>query len=242
MLIFSLMAVPCSAREKIILATGEYIPYVTFSGSGKGFFCEIVTAAFRAVGIDVEYRDCPWKRCEMEVANGTVMGALPYAYTPERAEKYLFSDVVAASQGKLFYDKTRFPAGIPFNRYEDLRKYRIGGTMGYWYEKEFRNAGLTVDYAATDELNIKMLHLGRTDLFPIDELAGWYIIRKMLKGDAGRFATLDKPLYVGTLCVIFSRKNPYAAGIAERFNAGLALIKERGIYRKILEKHGIDHR
>ena len=39
-----------------------------------------------------------------------------------------------------------------------LKKYKIGGTIGYWYLEDFKNIGLNADISNTDEDNIRKLY------------------------------------------------------------------------------------
>ena len=70
----------------------------------------------------------------------------------------------------------------------------MGGILGYWYEKDFKEAGLNVDYAASDEVSLKKLYEGRMDLLAMDELLGWHYIKKLYPNEVQKFDTVKKPL------------------------------------------------
>lgn len=225
--------------QKVKLITGEWDPFTTEKTKEKGFFTEIVTAIFKEAGMEPEYIFLPWKRGEQEIANGTAFATFPYIATDERKKSFDFSDEVANSTGRFFYLKTVFKDKIDWSTYADIKKYKIGGTLGYWYEKPFKEAGLTVDYAPTDEQGVKKLYEKRFDLLASDELVGWELIKKIYPKDLDKFETITKPLSVDPLRLMISKTYPNSKEITEKFNVALKSIKDKGIYGKILKKYNV---
>jgi polar amino acid transport system substrate-binding protein len=133
-----------SAQEskEVVLATGEWTPYVSETMEGYGAFAEIVSAAFKEMGVPVKYVFSPWKRAEGEVYAGEAFAAFPYIKTEERLKKYDYSDPVMPSTGVFFYMPNRQKSKITYEKLEDLKSYRVGGVLGYWYEEPFKQAGL----------------------------------------------------------------------------------------------------
>lgn len=239
MIIFLLLSVIMSAGEKIKLVTGEYEPYTTEKVKEKGFFTEIVSAVFKEMGMEPEYVFMPWKRCESEVLNGEAFAAFPYYPSEERKKIYNFSDVVTNTAGRLFYIKSKFNKKLNWETYGDLKEYKLGGTLGYWYEKPFKEAGLNVDYAPNDEQSIKKLYTNRINVLATEELVGWEIIKKIYPKDIEKFDTMAKTLNVGELRVMISRKYPNGAEIEAKFGVALKKIKENGVYAAILKKYNV---
>jgi polar amino acid transport system substrate-binding protein len=68
-------------EKKIILATGEWEPYVSIKNPEKGKFTQVVSKIFKAAGFEVEYVYAPWKRVEAMVKNGDAYAGFPYVYT-----------------------------------------------------------------------------------------------------------------------------------------------------------------
>ncbi len=234
-----LCAAASNAAQKVVLVTGEWAPYTSEKMAGGGFFTEIVSAVFKEAGIEVEYKYYPWLRCESEVKSGTAFAAFPYKETSERKQVFDFSDGIFASKGKFFYLKNKVTHEIKWEKYEDLKVFKIGGTLGYWYMKDFEKAGLKPDYANDDTASIKKLQAGRVDIVPADELVGWVVIKKEFPSEAGNFATAKKPLNVDNLSLMISKSYPDSAAIKVKVNAALKKIKEKGIYSTILKKYGM---
>jgi len=228
-----------NAAQKVVLATGEWAPYTSEKMAGGGFFTEIVTAVFKEAGIEVEYKYYPWLRCESEAKAGTAFAAFPYIITPERKKIFDFTDGIYASKARFFYMKNKITTDVKWEKYEDLKNYKIAGTLGYWYVKSFEKAGLKPDYANDDTASMKKLQAGRVDLFPTDELVGWGIIKKEFPGEVSNFGVVKKPLNVDNLMLMVSRSYPDSAAIKVKVNAALKRIKEKGIYSAILKKYGM---
>ncbi len=221
------------------LATGEWDPYTTEKTETKGFVTEIISAAFLAVNIQPVYVFLPWKRCESNLDNGTVFGIFPYVSSPERIAHYIFSDKIAFSTGRFFYKKDKFKNPLNYENLTDLKNYSIGGTLGYWYEKDFTTAGLKTEYVAGDELNFRKLLGDRVDAVVADELVGWELIKKIDAKAVDTIATMQKPLNRSELHIMVSKKYPDTPEILKQFNSGLEIIKKNGIYKKILVKYNI---
>ena len=234
-----LLSTAALAEEKIRIVTGEWDPYTSEHLPGNGFFAEIVTAVFKEMGMDVSYEFHPWKRCESLLINGDAFAAMPYVATEERRRFHDFSDVVAVSTGRFFYLKSRIPKDLSWEKYADLKPYKIGGVLGYWYEKEFNEAGLTVDYVPTKEANMRKLQIGRVDLVPMDELVGWRLLNQHFPNQLSDFETLKKPTNISELYLMVSRAYPESETIRNRFNASLKSIREKGGYARILKKYNI---
>jgi polar amino acid transport system substrate-binding protein len=234
----SLSSTKASDIKEVTLATGEWPPYTSEYIGSYGAFSKIVSAVFTEMGIKPIYKFYPWKRAEIEVREGHAFATFPYTMTPGRRKDYHFSDSMAFNTGRLFYNTSKYPNGISFKDIQDLNKYKIGGTLGYWYEDKFRQMGLNIEYVATDEQNIQKLHLKRVDLVPLDEMVGLLIIRKLYPDKIDSFAFVEKPLNQDSLHVMFSRTYPHAAELEERFRNAFIRIKEKGIYQKIINKYG----
>ncbi|MBF0573717.1 MAG: transporter substrate-binding domain-containing protein [Desulfamplus sp.] len=229
----------CMAGEKVVLVTGEWAPYTSEKMEGQGFFTEIVSAVFKEAGLEVEYKFHPWLRCEDTVQKGKAYAAFPYMINDERKKMYDFSEPLAKSTGRLFYLKSNLKSDVVWEKYEDLKKYKVGGTAGYWYEKAFTDAGVKLDLAVSDELGMKKLQGKRFDLLATDELVGWTLIKTLFPAEIDNFAVVKKPLNNDDLRLMVSKTYPDAAAITKKVNEALQRIKDKGIYSEILKKYNI---
>ncbi|MCG8617533.1 MAG: transporter substrate-binding domain-containing protein [Desulfobacterales bacterium] len=235
---FIMVATIPSAAQTLTLTTGEWAPYTSSSMEGKGVFTEIVSAVFNEMGKTPDVKFYPWKRCESMVGNRKALAAFPYIITEERQAKFAFSDTVLASREMFFYFGDRMD-GVQWQALEDLKPYKIGGTIGYHYEETFKAAGLEMDYNPKEAASIKKLRVGRVDLFPVDELVGRQLIKSIFPGEANNFKTLAKPNTETDLRLMVNKNDAGAMATLEEFNKALAAIKANGAYQAILKKYGL---
>ncbi len=219
---------------QLTLATGEWQPYTSKEMTNYGLFTEIISAAFKEMGVTPQYRFYPWRRCFMSVKQGDIFGAFPYVITEKRKKDVFYSEPIISSNNLFFYRIDKFPQGIVYDRLEDLKTYRLGGVIGYFYEEMFKQENLTVSYFSTEEKMLRLLYHKRIDLMPLNEQVGWHLIRKQYPQEIGKFATISKPLSSKGLHLIVSKKYPDAEKLLKQFNAALHTVKNTPLYKSIL--------
>ena len=213
---------PIIHAEKVPMVTGEWIPFTSFNLTNYGKFTELVNIVFKEMGVGPEYRFYPWQRCYDSVVKGRVFAAFPYSYTKERSKQVMYSDALYCSKTIfIYYDNHNGTKQFKYNNIEDLKKFKIGGVSGYFYENLFQNAGLKVDYTNKEINCLEKLKLGRIDLMPINELVGWHLIRTHFPDDVDKFKNLIKPLSVDTLHLIISKTYPHSKELLKQFNTTL---------------------
>lgn len=227
------------AETTLVIATGELPPYVG-ENQNESFLTEVLQAVGREMDVRFEFRFMPWKRCELAVEKLEAWGAIPYVRTPEREVKFHFSEKLFDIQSKFFYYSPKgMQKQIPYAELSDLKGYVIGAVRGYFYEKWFIDAGLHVEFAATEEQNFQKLQAGRVDLIPADQLVGLHIIRNRFPREAGNFFTISRPLLMSGDYLLTSKQYPDTQNLLARFNSALDKVKKNGIYKGILVKHGV---
>lgn len=231
---------PVRAEPQLVIATNELPPYIS-ERPGQRFLLEIFDEIGKEMGVHFVYKFMPWKRCELAVERKEAWATIPYAKTDERLAKFIFSEPLFSNQSKFFYYAADSrPRAITYTRYADLRPYRIGGVIGYYYEQPFAEAQLQVEFVNTDEQNFNKLYLGRIDLVPADENVGFYLIRKNFSAaDAAKFLTLAQPLNKKRLYLMTSPHYPDARALLARFNTAQAKLKKTGRFQQILDRNKV---
>lgn len=232
-------AVFCHAGEPIIIVSDDYQPYTSSKNGGSGVILDIVKQVFDEIHIETVFKFYPWKRCEAHVAKGIAFAAVPYFKTEARLGRYDFSDPVIYSFNRFFFNKEKFPKGFEWNTLEDFRGYTMGSILGYWYMPAFERAGLRTEAVASDLQNMEKLIHRRIDFTLVDELTGRWLLREYFSKETEKIRMLEKPESFIEFYLLISRTYPNSAGITERFNNGLRMLKENGGYRKILEDYNI---
>ncbi|OSQ39811.1 substrate-binding periplasmic protein [Thalassospira mesophila] len=236
-----LSALPANAQPSLVIATNDYPPYAT-SSTDQNFLADLFAEIGTQMGVRFEFHYLPWKRCEQEVADATAWGTIPYRKTASREKAFLFSDPIYLADSHFFaYSANGTKPPITYEKLSDLQPYKIGGIQGYYYEPWFEKAGLDVQYAHSEEQNFKRLQLGRIDLFSTATTVGWHLINTQFPPEeAAKFYTLEKPLIAGEgLFLMTSKDYPETYALLPRFNAALAVIKENGTYKRLINQYGL---
>ncbi len=237
LIFISLVFAAVTYAETITLATGDWAPYVSDKMSGYGVTAEIITAAFKTVGIEVKYSLMPWKRCEEEVAAGKFFATFPYAKTPERQPKFNFSQKFITSRSVFFFVSDKFNS-FHWTTLADFKPYMIGGTLGYWYEADFKKAGLKTEFVSNNDSNFLKLLTGKVDFILEDELVGKDLVKRIAPDQLSKLKTLKPAFNTFDLHLMISKTFPGADELTKKFNEGLTKIRASGDYKKILAKYG----
>lgn len=226
--------------ENVPLVTGEWPPYTSEEMEGYGFAAAIVSAVFEEMGEQAEYTFYPWRRCFEMVKKGKAWAAFPYSYTKGRAQDVLFSDPIASTNTYFFYyHKTGTRPNYTINSLDDLTQYKIGGSIGYFYEDAFKKAGLDVNYSIDEVTALKKLINGKIDLLPVNQSVAWYLINTHFPEEAEYFGVVDIPYQRGEVYLVASRQYPDSEALLERFNRALRTLRENGAYKAIVTQHGL---
>lgn len=220
------MASTGRAEPTLVITTGEIPPAIS-EQPDKSFLTAVFQAVEKEMGVKFVFQFMPWKRCEQTVEELKAWGAIPYVR--------LFN-----SASKLFgYSADGTRKTISYTELSELKHYKIGGVRGYWYENMFHDAGIELELVTDEEQNVKKLQAGRIDLAPLDETAGWYMIKSLFPEEREKFFTLTPPLSVKDCFLMTSKQYPETQHLLTQFNAALKTIKDNGIFQQLMEKYGV---
>lgn len=219
-----LVTVLPAGAETVRLVAGPWTPFTGDNLKNHGIAAKIVSDAFKTEGISTEYIFRPWKRAFIEADKGIYNGSILWRKTPDREEKFYYSNPVIKVEIVFFHLKT-----MPFEwkTLNDLKGYRIGAVNGLKYEDNFDTAMqsrfLKADYIATQEQNFKKLISARIDLTPVVRESGYATIKSILTAEeAKRITSHPLPLATHSLHLILTKSDPENKRILEIFNRGLA--------------------
>lgn len=222
--------------EKIVLGSLDWEPYIGQKLQGQGWVAEVVRAAFKRSGVDIDIAFKPWARVVYEAKNGTSDGYFPEYYSDELKKNFVLSDPFPG--GPLGFFKRKGDP-ITFTDLKSLTPYKIGVVRGYVNTADFDSATfLKKDEAKDDLTNIKKLLAKRIDLMVADQYVGLYLLEQNMPDKMGQIEFISPPLEEKDLYVCISKKtNDYQTKI-EKFNAGLKQIQADGTFNAIMKKHG----
>lgn len=217
-------------QEKLVLSSGEWPPYTSEKLKHYGYGLHIVSEAFATQGVQVEYKFFPWKRSYILTQRGQFAGTALWFIDNERQKEFYFSEAVDKCKTVLFH---RADKPVEWSTLEDLKKYRIGKTLGYSYGDKFHNAekkyGYKVDISPTDIIGFKKLLKERIDAFACDFGVGYWIISNDFPAYQKNLIT-NNPNVVAenTIHFIVPKNQKDALNRVNVLNKGLAALKASG--------------
>ncbi len=224
--------------QKVTIATTEYAPFTSSQAQYGGFVNRVILKAFELEGYQVELRYVPWKRALADGEKAKV-DAVSFSFTnADRENIFFFSDTISDHRELLFHQKkTKVP---DWKNLDDLKGLKFGLTRGYSYTPELwaavKGGRIKADETASDEQNLKKLASGRIDIFPLDEVTGWLLIKNKIPVAQEMLTTHAKPFRATTGHLIISRSHPKGDMLLEAFNSGIKKLRVDGTYRKYLDE------
>lgn len=229
-------AATSSKTEALVIAVeDDAAPWSQADGSG--YANDLVTAAFKSAGVDIELRLMPYARCKRMAVNGEVAACLSMSPSPEFAGLVqLSTKPLFTCQAGYFYSVNKPPR---VSRQEDLPRNTVVGTViGYEYPAAFERLsqrGVIVrEESPSEDVNLKKLALGRIDLALLNynemKSPEWLINRAGVSGKVKKtnFRAGTLKSYIG-----FSRKHQQGMWALEQFNKGYGVITADGTLRKL---------
>ena len=218
------------AEDTIRLASGEWEPYISENLLYYGVASRIVTEAFALQGVKVTYGFYPWKRSYSYAEQGQWDGTLVWFDTPERRKIFYLSDPVIDVQYVFFHLKSY---AFTWNTIDELKKIKIGATLGYHYGETFERAEkagtITVQRVPKDEQNFQKLLRGRIHIFPNELDVGYAMIQRNFAPEQAKlFAHHAKPLRAEPLRLLLSKKIKRNQQMITLFNKGLKQLRDKG--------------
>ena len=222
--------------DRIRLTNGEWQPYLSRNAPHYGVASHIITEAFALVGVEVDFGFFPWSRAMKLAQDGSWDGSAIWGDSEERRQHFHYSDAIINSSWVFFHLKD---SGFTWRNYEDLRNTKVGGTVSYHYGEDMETAEATgiikILRGRSDEVGLMNLLRGRIDVFPGEILVTYAQIRDTFSAEeAAAFVHHPKKIDEKPLYLFFSKKVEGSAQMRDRFNKGLALLKESGRYDRIL--------
>lgn len=232
----SLLSSPATAGETVRLTNGDWAPYLMHEAP-HGIIAEIVEEAFAESDTAVHWGFFPWARSYALAEKGLWDGSAAWACTAGRAPYFYFSAPIIPVKLAFFYRREQ---AFDWSSPGDLKGLKVGLSRDYHYGEIIEQAAadglIKVEVATSDEINFRKLLAGRIDLFPIDVVVGRRLLaRHFSPQDMEKLAIHPRVVYATQLHLMLSKKVPGNAERMERFNQGLASIRQRGRVDAILD-------
>jgi|GEM_PF-1007757 len=228
----------CKNIHSVKLGAFEYPPfYWDENGKVSGIAVDIIDELFGRLDIETEVTLYPLKRTLSYAKQGKIDAIMILIKTAERSGYLHYTTPVMKVRGLIWSAVDRKAGTIHFSNLEDLKPYKIGGTIGYSYGQEFDELlnTMDVDWVATDYLNYKKLMAHRTDIFPGNEIVAKGLFKKYpeLKG---KFHHSDKSFIEWILHMGISKKSALKR-MLPKINIAIKDLKEEGFIKETIRKH-----
>lgn len=223
-LCLALLSCAVQAADKVVrVGTGDWVPYLDQNQADGGALGRLVQAIFQQAGYRVEFLFHPWDRNLLLLQQGSLDAVMPYICSEARQQISLCSDEVLRGEVVLFHHVDK---PFTWSRLEDLRRLRIGTTLGYSYGPSFDAAvqagELQVQQANKEDTNFRLLVLGRIDVHPQDRAVGYAMLRRLFSVDEQALIRHHpRELNREPLHLLFRKGDDRALELKAIFNQGL---------------------
>ncbi|MBM5571476.1 MULTISPECIES: substrate-binding periplasmic protein [Deefgea] len=171
----------------LTLYLGDNPPFNSFvAHRPEGMAVEVMTEVLKRSQLSAENKDFPWARALTTVQMMPNHCAYTVGRIPEREAKFHWLGPIATVQGTLFGLRER---QLQIRSLEDARKYRIGDLRQGANAIFLESKGFVIDYANTEDQNLRKLLVGHIDLYPGTPYSAREIVQR-LKIDPQRVQAL----------------------------------------------------
>ena len=168
---------------KLKIATTEYAPYTSTDMEHDGYMNHIISQAFLETGVIVEFTSLPWEEALAATLRGEYHAVSYGNFIRSRESQFWHSDPISV-ENLVFYVNRTFDRQ-KWSSLQDLDELKLGTTKGYLYTDELagyiKGHGKLTEFDS-DKAAFDALIDGKIDVFPIDELTGWYLLQRDFSG------------------------------------------------------------
>lgn len=226
-LTFLLLFIPFQSNAhawlKLKIATTDYAPYTSSDMQHNGYINHIIEDAFLEVGVVVEFVTLPWDEALEASLNGEYDAVSYGNFVRSREDEFFHSKPITAESLVFYANKESGPT--TWEELSDFAPFTMGVTKGYLYNDEL--GGYIKDQEGVvvkdnDQANLEALVEGDIDIFPIDELTGWYLLQRDFSAQQRQDVMPIKP-YLSTVTthLLIPKDRSNSQLVLELFNKGL---------------------
>lgn len=231
---------------KLRIATTEYAPYTSTDMEHSGYINHIISRAFLETGVIVEFTSMSWEDA-LEAAKSGEYDAVSYGnFVRSREDEFWHSDPISAENLVFYVNNDSGPE--QWSVLQELRDYKMGVTDEYLYSDEIasyiENTDNTKTYGS-DKESLEALIDGDIDIFPIDELTGWYLLQQEFSnGERNEVSLLEPRISTVTTHLLVPKGKGDDRLVLALFNKGLeqlALQGEMKRFKQLLREGFYQH-
>ena len=226
--------------QPIEITSFYYPPYMGKNPvSEDGLLFDVVNAAFQSVQVPTITNLIPVKRGIYQVKINESIAYIGILDTFDKnviknLEVYPLVDINFI----MFYLKEKFPKGISYNKYSDLKPYTFAVLAGGITEVVAKNNNLKIDSVYNFASIFEKVKTKRVDVGLAVDLSIDLWIKDLYKDSEYMFAkNIKKPFVTKSSVIVFNKTHPDYKIYKEKFEIGLENIVRNGEFLKILETY-----
>ena len=233
-----------SLGEDLPLVTYDFPPY-NYIEEGRlvGASTELVQSLLKEMGYTPVISSLPFKRAQRFIEEGQAAVIFTYTHSIERRETAYLSNPVSYISGVFFKRKEE---NITWEKYKDLASLKVGASGGYHYPEPFLNAIKDNTIRANfvyqknpDLVNLRMLVMGRTDVFICELNVCGFLIKRYAPEFDGLDYINKRTGSLRSFHIGFSKKWPKGESLRNEFNVQLDKAIAKGYLHRIYKKYGV---
>ncbi len=222
--------------KHVTLVADPYPPYqYEEDGILKGIDYDVIASAFQAVGYDVQVRLLAWEECLQQLDAGGADGIFQITCTPEREERYVFSDLLRTAETALFAlsnQTTKLSETVALR--EQLQSFTLGVLSGYSYDSAIDSLDPTMKVEVDRQEDLLLgLKERRFALAVMDVGVAAFLADKLGISAIERVEgfTVTRELHVAFRSARQDLVSP--------FNEGLKKLNQQGALQRIAKRYGL---
>lgn len=222
-----------------VLMEDNWPPYAYVKdGQPSGLSIDLVKAAMRLEGADVQIQQVPYLRCmALTEPDGKEIACANTAKNEELAAKYVFpTNYLFRSRGLIVANKRNSKENTKLKKVSDLEYKTVALPSGFTFGKEFDdNTRILRYYTVNDMTSLKLVESGRVKYAAIDEMVLYYYLNHHPELKDIIVPVIDltnEPIYMQ-----LSKTQPEALELREKFERGMAALKASPEYELLLQKY-----
>lgn len=215
--------------EVIVLANGQWPPFLSQKQPFGGFAAHIVSEAFEHMGYQVFYKYYPWARAEHLVKHNQIQGSVVWSITPKRQSYAWFSDPVITLKAVAFHVKSQ---PFEWQQLADFKGKSICLPMGSaddFFKPLIAKKQIRIERPSNIEAGFRLLLKGRCDIMTISKAVGYYTLRQAFSKDLlAKFRYSQKPIKSLNYSLMLSNQRLSHRALIIEFNSQLKHLKQSG--------------
>lgn len=219
------------ALEKTVTLCGlDWPPHSSIDLKNSGYAMQIITESFAKTGYKVVKKWVPWARAFQDSQHGKCV-LQDASFSQERLQRFWFSMPYTSNSIVILSRNHR-----EINLADPSQRYIVGQLRGSFAIDLSSNATLERKAVGSYAQAIKMITLGRIDVFIGSKLALLYEARQL--NLSNEITTMGAALSEDFIHLAFSNKDQKNLLTLTHFNQGLYQLLKSGRYQAIMKEHG----